>query len=307
MTTTERESAHDEREAPMNQPENAIVVGVSSGDNEAVLAFAAEEALRTRCPLHLVHVLQLPASEAYAAVYDNAIAVANRTLDEAMSRVRALAGPDVALTCELVDDGWVVADLVHRGDVGRLMILEHRQESRVRRVFTGSVVTGVAARAQVPVVSVPEGWSATTDRPALVTAAVQDPQGASLILQTAFEEAQRRGAPLVVLHAWWIASGYDVVVVDQTFREQWSARFHEEITPVMKALREEFPDVEVTVTVRHAPPVEAVLDAAQTSAILVIGRRHHLLPLRTHLGPVARAVLGHSGCPVLVTPEVPRG
>ena len=35
----------------------------------------------------------------------------------------------------------------------------------------------------------------------------------------------------------------------------------------------------------------------------MIGRRHHLLPLRTHLGPVARAVLGHAATPVLVTPE----
>ena len=33
-------------------------------------------------------------------------------------------------------------------------------------------------------------------------------------------------------------------------------------------------------------------------------RRHHLLPLGTHLGPVARAVLAGSTCPVLVTPEV---
>jgi nucleotide-binding universal stress UspA family protein len=35
----------------------------------------------------------------------------------------------------------------------------------------------------------------------------------------------------------------------------------------------------------------------------VIGRRHHLLPLGTHLGPVARAALAHSTCPVLITPD----
>jgi nucleotide-binding universal stress UspA family protein len=48
-----------------------------------------------------------------------------------------------------------------------------------------------------------------------------------------------------------------------------------------------------------------VLDAAETSDLLVVGRRHHLLPLGSHLGPVVRAALDHGTCPVLVTPELP--
>ena len=56
--------------------------------------------------------------------------------------------------------------------------------------------------------------------------------------------------------------------------------------------------------VRHAPPVEAVLDAAETCDLIVLGRRHHLLPLGSHLGPVARAALGHATTPVMITPEL---
>jgi len=138
-----------------------------------------------------------------------------------------------------------------------------------------------------------------------VTAAVQDPVEAPALLRAAFEEARARGAKLVVLHAWWLASGFDVVVVDGEFREQWTARSHEELEPVLAPLRQEFPDVEVAVDVRHAPPIEAVLDAAEASDLLVLGRRHHLLPIGSHLGPVARAALDHSTCPVLITPELP--
>lgn len=287
----------------MNQPENAIVVGVGTDDIDAALMFAAEEARRTRSALHLVHVIQIPADEAYAGAYGGALEVGTGTLDLAVARARELAGPDVVVTCERIDDGWIVADLVGRGDAGRMVVLQHRKLGKLRRVFGGSVANGVAARAHVPVVSVPEGWSPSSARPALVTAAIQDPQEASLLLRTAFEEAGLRGASLVVLHGWWLASGYDVVVVDQDYRDQWAARFRDEIAPVLTAVREDFPDVEVTVRVLHAPPAEAVLDAAETSDLLVIGRRHHLLPLGTHLGPMARAVLGHSACPVLVTPE----
>ena len=78
----------------------------------------------------------------------------------------------------------------------------------------------------------------------------------------------------------------------------------EELEQVLAPLRSAFPDVEVTVEVRHAPPVEAVLDAAEVSGLVVLGRRHHLLPFVLHLGPVARAALGHAANPVLITPEV---
>ena len=137
-----------------------------------------------------------------------------------------------------------------------------------------------------------------------MTAAVQDPVEAPALLRAAFEESRARSASLVVLHAWWLASGFDVVVVDTAYRDEFAARSHEELEPVLAPLRAEFPDVEVTVIVRHAPPVEAVLDAAETSDLLVLGRRHHLLPSRSHLGPVARAALDHGACPVFVTPEL---
>lgn len=50
--------------------------------------------------------------------------------------------------------------------------------------------------------------------------------------------------------------------------------------------------------------VQDAREAAERSDLLVIGRRHHLLPMGSHLGPVARAILDNSACPVLVTPEV---
>ena len=69
-------------------------------------------------------------------------------------------------------------------------------------------------------------------------------------------------------------------------------------------LAAEFPGVPVEVVVRNAPAVEAVLKAAEDSDLLVIGRRHHLLGLGGHLGPVARAALDRSPCPVLITREL---
>ncbi len=285
----------------MNTPPTAIVVAVGSDGSESALQYAVAEARRTGRPVHLVHVLQLPAGEAYAAVYGGALDYARAALDEALDRAGRLAGGDVTVTGELVDDGWLVDDLVRATSSGQELVMQHRAFSRAHRALTGSVVQSVAGRAHAPVVSVPEGWTPGED--AVVTAAVQDPVEASPLLRIAFEEARARSAALVVLHAWWLNSGYDAMVVGPEMRAEWSERSHAELEPVLAPLREEFPDVEVAVYVRHAPPVEAVLDAAERSELLVLGRRHHRLPFGSHLGPVVRAAIAHAKCPVLIAPE----
>ena len=189
------------------------------------------------------------------------------------------------MTSELVDSGRAVDELVHRASGEQVLVLEHRALGRLHRAVGGSVVQSVAGRAPVPVVSVPAGWTPRTEGPALVTAAVQDAVEASAVLHPAIEEARARGAALVVLHAWWLASGFDVAVVDDALREEWAERTHADLEPVLAPLRSAYPDVEVVLDVRHAPPAEAVLDATEVSDLVVIGRRHHLLPLGTHLGP----------------------
>jgi nucleotide-binding universal stress UspA family protein len=284
-----------------SSPHNSIVVAVGSDGCDAAVAFAVAEARRIRRPLHLVHVLERPAAYSYVG---NAglLEAARATLDEAVAKAEDLAGHDVTVTAELVDNGWIVDELVRHTDGASMLVLQHRSLGRVNRVMVGSKVQSVAGRARVPVISVPQGW-APGEPVGVVTAAVQDATEAPDLLRAGFVEAEARGARLVVLHAWWLYSGYDVVVVDDAMRDEFTSRFRQELDPVLAPLRSEFPGVDVEVLVRHAPRAESVLDAAEVSDLLVLGRRHHLLPLGSHLGPVARAALGHASCPVLVTPE----
>jgi len=287
----------------MNAP-NALVLGVGADGFDAALAFAIAEARRTERPLHLVHILELPAGEAHVAAAGGALETAKATLAEATTTAEELAGADVPVTAELIDSGWVVDALVSRSEEASLLVLQHRALGRVKRVFVRSVVHGVAGRAQGPVISVPGSWDPERPPTGVVTVAVQDRVEAPAILRVGFAEARARGARLVVLHAWWLASGFDVVVVDGAVRAEWAARSRKEMEPVLASLRQAFPEVEVVLSVRHAPPVEAVLDAAQTSDLLVLGRRHHRRPLGHHLGPVVRAALVDGACPVLVAPEL---
>jgi nucleotide-binding universal stress UspA family protein len=290
----------------MSTPDKAVVVGVGADGSHAAIDHAVAEARRQALPLHLVHVLQRPVGEAYAELYVDMTATGKATLAAAREHAAERAGSDVPVTAEVVVAGWVVDQLARSAEGATMLVLQHRALGRVQRIMDGSVVKSVAGRTPVPVISVPEGRDPTADVHGMLTAAVQDPAEAGDLLRIAFEEAHQRGAALVVLHAWWLNSGYDVGVVDEAYRAEVAASVRGELEPVLAPLRRDYPDVEVAVSVEHVPPAEAVLDAAESSDLLVLGRRHHLLPLGSHLGHVARSALAHSTCPVLLIPEPAR-
>ena len=285
----------------MNQPANAIVLAVGHQGCDAALEFVAAEAERTRHPVHLVRVLHVPTTVEYAGVYAVSVKDFDAEIEQALAGARKRLGDTIPVTGEGVVDGGVVDQLVRRADRGRMVVLQQRRLGTLHRLVTGSTTNGVAARAEVPVVSVPPDWTESDDR-TLVTVAVQDAGEAGWLLRAGYEQAKARQAKLVVLHAWWLANGYDDVAVDEAMRRQREARMREALTPAMSELAAEFPEVEVALRVQHAPSAEAILDEAKKSALLVLSRRHHLLPLGTHLGPVARATLHHSTCPVLMVP-----
>ena len=285
----------------MNIAPDALVVAIGVDGASAAVQYAVSEARRTGRPIHLVHVLQIPAVQAYAGVYGAAVDATQAVLDEALARAAQLAGDDVAITGELMDDGWVVDDLVRRTQADQVLILQHRTFSAVHRLYTGSIVQAVASRAHVPVVSVPEAGGQALDGGDRGRAG---PRRGTRAAADRLRGGPRPVADLVVLHAWWLSSGYDVAVVDQAMRTEWAERSRAQLEPALEVLQAEFPDVTVSVEVRHAPPIEAILDAAAASALTVIGRRHHRLPLGSHLGPVVRATIAHASSPVLITPEL---
>lgn len=286
-------------------PQGAVVVGVSLDGADAAITFAAEEARLTHRPLHLLHALRVSAADAYAGVYSNAVQTADEVLESAVRTARALAAGEVPVTAERVDDAWLTrAFSDHVRDCG-LVVLQHRGLSRWQRVVAGSTVSGVAARCPIPVVSVPEAWTPDPDAERVVSVGVQDGDEARPLVRHALQLAQERDARVVVVHAWWLYGGYDSLVADERFRAERERDALERIQPGIEAARRDFPDVPLTIDIQHATPVTALRDATADSLLVVIGRRHHRLPLGSHLGPVSRAVLRDATGPVLVHPELP--
>jgi hypothetical protein len=64
--------------------------------------------------------------------------------------------------------------------------------------------------------------------------------------------------------------------------------------------------VEVVVEASHGLAAEVLLEVGRTAELLVVGRHDPLVPVGSHIGPVARAVLQDATCPVLLANPSPR-
>jgi nucleotide-binding universal stress UspA family protein len=297
------------REVAMTeQNPNPVVVAVGTDGMDAAMGYAAAEATRLGCGLHLVHVVHvLPQGpEMVSADVTDYERVGRQTLNAALRLARELIGDDTLVTGDLLFGG-VVPKIVEAAANARMVVLQHRDLSRLRRVVTRSVASGVAAHARVPVVSVPESWSAGHERETspTVTVGVDVAENAGEVLRIAIEAARARGATLHVLHTWSFPSAYDDIIMNRVDDDEWAPRATAEVQAALDGLGDQGRGLPVRIEAKHMKPAEALIRASQDADLVVIGRHDPLTPLGSHLGPVARAVLAGAECPVLLADPRP--
>ncbi|NYD41187.1 universal stress protein [Nocardioides panaciterrulae] len=283
-----------------------VVVAVGNQPADSALEYAAQQALREGCGLHLIHVLHPGPTGPESALldYTEVDQVGHDLLQAAVERAGDLLGGRAPLTSALLR-GPVVSTLLEATEgTARAVVMQRRDVSRVIRSVTRSISSGVASHAHVPVVSVPAGWSEAAvernhGRP-VVTVGVDVPGRCAPVVATAAAEARSRDGSLHVLHTWWFPSVYDDVITSRVENAAWADRAREEIQAVVAGLGDAVRGVPVEIEARHAHPADALLDAGRESTLLVVGRHDPLVPFGSHLGPVARAVLRDAGCPVLL-------
>lgn len=283
------------------KPRPVVVAVGTDEDIDAALEYAADEAERAGCGVHLVHVVHVVPTgpDQMLLDYQQVDRLGSATLHGALERAEDLIQGRVPLTSELIH-GSAVPAIVDCSADARLVVLQRRDLSRMLRIVTTSVSSGVAARAHGPVVSVPSGWKPSETQAPLVTVGIDVPERGHAVLRAALEAAQARGATLRIVHRWWFPNAYDDLIMSRVEDETWSSRARAEIEAVLAPLREEFADVSVEIDVRHGRPADALIEASRHSLLVVVGRHDPIVPLGSHLGPVARAVLRESASPVLL-------
>lgn len=288
-----------------------ILVGVDGTTAaESAVLYAAREADRTGAPLRILHVIpELPLG-AVPGVVDPAVV---DELDPRLQHRRDhVLGAARAVACELlpgervstaVVTGERVSALLTASEQARLVVLGAPWHSAVDRLVTGTVVGGVAARAAVPVIAVPAGWSSASEHGRVVVAvkAPDAPEAGPLVTAGVALAAERK-ARLSILHAWEFPVVYDNMIATTFEEEAWNETKRQTLAGLV-ADAADAAKAEVAVDYRlvHGQGAHAVVAASEHADLVVISRRRHAFPFG-HLGAAGRAVLRESRCPVVVLP-----
>ncbi|MFJ8112007.1 universal stress protein [Streptomyces sp. NPDC096132] len=287
--------------------EPVVTVGLDgSPESLAAARWAADEADKRRLTLRLLHAWPLLAPE--PARFPSEVDQnywAKRLVHTAQAELQA-RHPQLTVVGNLAAEDAQAA-LLQAASESEMLVLGSRGLEAVESYFLGDVSMPVVARAERPVVLVraetPKETSASTATGAVVVA-LKLRGSSDDLLDFAFHSAAARGVPLMAVHGRSVPLHARLPWgVDHDVSEEMTKDARKELGKALRPWHEKYPQVDVADSIRLASPAQAVVQAAEGAALLVVGRRAHRHGVAAHLGPVAHAALHHGRCPVAVVPH----
>ena len=288
----------------------SILVGVSNAeDTDAALDWAAAEASRRGCSLHLVHSLQWLLQDAFGAsdeVRAGLLVDGNEILARAAARVRA-ARPDAVVATSLDLDADPATALLDRADVpdGALMIvLGSKGRSRLGDLLAASSTLATIHDAHCPVVVV-RGPVPHPGPTAPVVVGVDGSDLSARAVEAAFAEAALWGTGVRAVLTWhaptmWSPEMAAYAVLGDEERRRIAQGCTEAVARSLAVWSDTYPDVPVEQVVREGHAGEALVQASRGARLLVVGSRGRGGFTGLLLGSVSSAAIHHAECPVMV-------
>ncbi|MFC0431990.1 universal stress protein [Kutzneria buriramensis] len=276
-----------------------VVVGVDGSESAAhAVRWAAKEAELTSSPLSIVHATALdavyvPASLPLPRPYHQAVLeIGQQYLAAAAAQAQAVT-PKVEVGVRLSRASAAPA-LIGLSSAARLVVVGSRGLGGFTGLLVGSTAVAVAAHGHCPLVVV------RGDEPDAAVPIVAGADGSvesDAALALAFQAAELRDVPLVVVHAC-----PDTIVESAWHEAAIGADWQHVADAQVAAHRTRHPDVEVRpLVVRHGP-ARALLHEAARAQLVVVGSRGRGGFRGLLLGSTSQALIHHSPCPVAVVP-----
>ncbi len=284
-----------------------MIVGVDGSEPSLrALDWAVDEADRQAVPLRIVHASSWEWYEGREPSFgiNRALvrAQADRVVADATERAHCRSS-SVKVTSQLLDEDPAAA-LIRESRQASAVLVGSRGRGRLAGLLLGSVGLSVAARARCPVIVVRGAEENLGGRHRRVVVGIDEAADARPALGLAVRWAQRRGATLDVVHAWRCPAHE----APERPRAADAADTHQEraehqVEQALSGLARTHSAVPVHRRVVEGSPRTALLDAAATADLLVVGARRRTGQAGMQLGSVNHAVLHHAACPVAVVPH----
>ncbi|QNE74291.1 universal stress protein [Streptomyces finlayi] len=286
----------------MNLP---LVVGVDGSEPSLrAVDWAADEAALRGVPLRIVYASLWERYEGPALAPEVGSSSGRVTAQDilAAAALRALRHhAELPTTTADVPEEPEYA-LVREGRNASALVMGTRGRSGLADLLLGSVSLTVATQANCPVIVIRGNHSnrAVGGRHGHIAVGVADVPTAAV--RFAYAEAKRRDVPLEAVRAWRCPMHE---TVDHPLLTGDPERLYEEraARELEAALAEAPVEVRLRRRTVEGPARSVLLAASRDAGLLIVGRRRpgHLGP---RLGRVVHTVLHHSGCPVVVVPDV---
>lgn len=195
--------------------------------------------------------------------------------------------------------GHPIAEIEEASKHADLLILGAHEGSRFAGSFFGTRAVKVAAVSHCPVAVIPP---IDAQPKTGVVVGVDGSEASKKAIAFAAAEASRRSVPLIAVYAWMppLTPGLEYLWSEELVESQRAAA-EEAIAIGVAGLSERYPDLEVRREIVQAPPVSALVQAAEGAEMVVVGSRGRGGISRLLLGSVSHGVLQALPCPVVVT------
>ncbi|XVS67958.1 universal stress protein [Actinosynnema sp. CA-299493] len=300
----------------------AVVVGFDGSERSRRAArWAAREAASRGLRLLVVNVIRGPFPEVLVTPVSSPMpqlvgekAVRAYTKDHLAELAAECAGiaPGIEVDARAFD-GHPAAVLAEAGREAALLVVGASGATGLARVFAGSVTVDLAHHFAGPLVVVRDSTDGTdgTDDVTVVGRVVVGVDGSGpgdRAIEFAVDHVARHGGTLVGVHAttglpvdaltpggaWGQGMGLGLDV------EQLAESADALIARSFEAPLARHPEVRAERVVSSARPAQALVEAAEGAALLVVGSHGHGAVRRALLGSVSHAVLHHAPCPLAV-------
>jgi nucleotide-binding universal stress UspA family protein len=275
-------------------PPKSVVVGID-GSQAAIRAalWAVDEVAGTDIPLRLLYMRE-SSPTASRSETRTAMATAEEAVYEAYNAIDALGKP-VKVEMEIVE-GRPVPALIYASESTPLLCIGDTGAGRSSPAGFGSTATTLvhAAHCSVAVVRGDHNGKVTDSR--WIVAHVTGSPDDEVVLEFAFEEANRRNAPLVVMTAW--RSGFDDLQNDRLIDDD-ERRMHAILHRYLELWTPHYPEVDVRIIAAYGPFLNYLTEHAKSIQLVVVGATQ-TNEVQQLVGPAADLALQHSDFVLLV-------
>ncbi|WP_405136239.1 universal stress protein [Nocardia sp. NBC_01388] len=269
-----------------------IVVGIDGSDAAlASVRWAAVDAARHGCPLHLVYAgvpeQDAPISHDQEMLQRDGDAVVAQATEAAIAAAAPVGTVDIET---FVVDTPSISVLVDFSEQARLLVVGAGGHGAG---VLGSVSSAVARRARCPVAVIPATFGGGGAKPGPVVVGVDGSAYSTVAIQIAFDEASSRSAELVAVHAWTRPMLHGT-------RPELEEEPEALLAANLAGYGERYPDVVVHRAVVEGYAVDHLIERAANAQLMVLGSHGRNALSAMIIGSTSQAVLDEISCPTII-------